>query len=352
MTLNITMAHGNHPVMQDILQQLGGTPNKKCPAEVIIRGEKIEGTTRTAEEIKAKLRILINGKVEGILVNDHSGMYDKLLEYIKGKSSSVASSSQEPPLKQIKVSGGEIKMTKDDLEQLMVCASERGAQRALSNQGNLMLQNGGTNDQLNQKLDNIEKHCKSSHEEAVDALVDKARHVGDEEDPVWADAVRTLVTEAKEAEEGVMWDKAVKQLVADTERDEQGPLWDEACDTLVTKAEKAQGGPLWDEACDTLVTKAEKAQEGVLWQEARDALVAKTEHKSEEEEEDKSEEVGEEDGSESSEFVVDMSTKPKKAEEEEQAEKAKEKKEKKKEVEASDSDVPPLLESQLKLSQS
>ncbi len=96
--VKVTVSHDSHPVMKHILQELASVKNADKPEGLTLQGSVISnGSQKTASQIKAKTRAMINGKVEGITHDDHTGMYKKIEEYVsqttRGNSSSSSNRS-------------------------------------------------------------------------------------------------------------------------------------------------------------------------------------------------------------------------------------------------------------------
>ena len=76
--VKVTVSHDHHPVMKHVLQQLASLKNADKPEGLTLQGAVISNVNlRTASQIKAKTRAMINGKVEGIACDDHINMVKK-----------------------------------------------------------------------------------------------------------------------------------------------------------------------------------------------------------------------------------------------------------------------------------
>ena len=93
----VTMVHSNHPVMKDLLEQIGSGKNKEVLKVFRLNGVIVDNPKfRTNVQMKSKLREMINGNVPNAPPTDHAAMYKELGKYIcsgRGGEHSSASSS-------------------------------------------------------------------------------------------------------------------------------------------------------------------------------------------------------------------------------------------------------------------
>ena len=98
--IKVTMSHEGHPVMKHVLENLGSLKNGEIPESLTIHGNAIlNSTQRTAAQVKGKVRQMINGKVDGITMEDHSGMYKKLEDFLSRTARPASSSAKAPSCK-------------------------------------------------------------------------------------------------------------------------------------------------------------------------------------------------------------------------------------------------------------